>query len=262
VRIPAAFCGLVGLKPTHDRLPIEGYPSVAPSMDVPGPIARTVEDCALLWHVLAHDTPAPAFAPLTSSIPPRIGLIRELGPELSTRAVREAFARTLHLLACGTEIVSVPLAPYCAGIGMMTASHEVATGPHAARPINEAGRLTLALGRALSDAGRARLRMRRAALREQCLAALARVGFLAMPTSAIPAPAITREILAGGQDGILLRAVGLYSPLANVTGLPAIAVPMGADDRGRPLSIMFMGPPNSERELLQIALAVQERQPG
>src|SRR5262249_40393436 len=41
IRVPAAYCGLVGLKPTHGRLPSEGYPSVAPSMDVPCPIART-----------------------------------------------------------------------------------------------------------------------------------------------------------------------------------------------------------------------------
>ncbi len=79
-----------------------------------------------------------------------------------------------------------------------------------------------------------------------------------MPTSAIPPPAMSRSLLGGAQDGLLMRAVGAYTPLANCTGLPAIAVPCGVDERGRPLSIMFMGAPGSEMELLRVARAVEE----
>ena len=56
---------------------------------------------------------------------------------------------------------------------------------------------------------------------------------------------------------MLLRAIGAYTPLANLTGLPSIAVPCGADDRGRPLSIMFVGAAGTETDLLRIAKAVE-----
>ncbi len=254
VRIPAGFCGLVGLKPTHHRLPSQGYPSVAPSMDVPGPIARDVDDCARLWSVLAADPSAATIGPW---IPKRIGVIRTLGPELACRSIARAFDDTLRRLGAQVERVDIPLALQSAGIGMMTASDEVATGPHGRGDIGIAGQLTMTLARSLSHRGRARVRRLRERLRVETYRALDRVGFIALPTAAVPAPAVSRVLLAGGQDTILLRAVGLYTPLANVTGLPAIAVPMGEDDRGRPLSMMIMGPPNSETDLLRIAKAIE-----
>jgi aspartyl-tRNA(Asn)/glutamyl-tRNA(Gln) amidotransferase subunit A len=255
VRIPAGFCGLVGLKPTHDRLPVEGYPSVAPSMDVAGPIARDVDDCARLWSVLAADPSV--TTPVSAWVPPRIGVIRTLGPELACRSIARAFDDTLRRLGVDVVRVDIPLALQSAGIGMMTASDEVALGPHSARDIGAAGKLTMTLARSLSHRGRARVRRLRERLRNETYAALDRVGFIALPTAAVPAPAVSRVLLDGGQDTILLRAVGLYTPLANVTGLPAIAVPMGVDDRGRPLSMMIMGPPNSETDLLKIAKAIE-----
>ena len=80
---------------------------------------------------------------------------------------------------------------------------------------------------------------------------------LAMPTTAIPPPALSRALLDGGQDLLLLRALGGYTPLANLVDLPAIAVPCGVDDRGRPLSIMFIGARGSEPALLALAAAVE-----
>ena len=56
---------------------------------------------------------------------------------------------------------------------------------------------------------------------------------------------------------MLLRALGAFTPLANLTGLPSIAVPCGTDDRGRPLSIMFVAPHGAETDLLRIARAVE-----
>jgi Asp-tRNA(Asn)/Glu-tRNA(Gln) amidotransferase A subunit family amidase len=78
----------------------------------------------------------------------------------------------------------------------------------------------------------------------------------------VPPPALSHGLLGGGQDLILLRAVGAYTPLANLTGLPAIAVPCGVDDRGRPLSIMFMTAAGGETTLLRIALALEQANLG
>ena len=78
-----------------------------------------------------------------------------------------------------------------------------------------------------------------------------------MPTTAIPPPALTGRLLAGGPDLLMLRALGAFTPLANLADLPAIAVPCGIDDRGRPLSIMFVAARGGETALLRLALAVE-----
>jgi Asp-tRNA(Asn)/Glu-tRNA(Gln) amidotransferase A subunit family amidase len=253
VRIPAAYCGLVGLKPTHGRLPEEGYPSPAPSMDVPGPMARTAADCALLWQVIAGERPRP----LATRAPARVGVIRQLGPELATRSIAMAFRRALGGLGTTIEEVDVPGAEHNPILGMAAAIHEVARCAHASRELSAAGQLNMALGRAVDGAAARIFADRRALLRDAALRALDRVGVLAMPTTAIPPPAVTPALLGGAQDALLLRAIGAYTPLANCTGLPAIAVPCGVDDRRRPLSIMFVGPPGEEEMLLRIALAVE-----
>jgi Asp-tRNA(Asn)/Glu-tRNA(Gln) amidotransferase A subunit family amidase len=79
-----------------------------------------------------------------------------------------------------------------------------------------------------------------------------------MPTSAIPPPAFTGSIAAGNPSVLILRALGAFTPLANLVDLPAIAVPCGVDDRGRPLSIMFVTMRGHEWQLMQIALAIEE----
>lgn len=253
VRIPAAFCGLVGLKPTHDKLPAEGYPSPAPSMDVPGPMAKTAEDCARLWQVMAGE-PVTALSPHR---PARVGVIRGLGPEIASRSIQAAFARVLHGL--GSEVVRVTVegASHNPGLGMAAAIYEVANGPYASRRLSPSGQLNLVFGRALRPAHQAIFAERRRRLRDAMLRAFERAEVIAMPTTAVPPPAVTPALLRGAQDGLLLRAIGAYTPLANCTGLPAIAVPCGEDDIGRPLSIMFVGAPGSEATLLRIAMAVE-----
>jgi Asp-tRNA(Asn)/Glu-tRNA(Gln) amidotransferase A subunit family amidase len=254
VRIPAAFCGLVGLKPGYGRLPTDGYRSPVRSLDTPGPIARTVDDCARFWQVLVGDP----IAALSASAPETVGVIRQLGPDRASRTIQAAFARALAALDIRTEPVEIPGANHCTFLGGMVGAHELVQGPMASRELSPAGRMNVALGRAFSDRDAARLSAQRDALREATARALERTPVLAMPTTAVPPPALSRGLLAGGQDLMLLRALGAFTPLANLTGLPAIAVPCGIDDRGRPLSIMFMTVQGGEIALLRIALALEQ----
>ncbi|MCB9572771.1 MAG: amidase [Kofleriaceae bacterium] len=253
VRIPAAYCGLVGLKPTHDRLPVDGYAGPVPSLEVPGPIARTVDDCARLWQVIAGE-PVVALRP---EVPARVGVVRELGPDRASRAIRAAFARTLGALGVAVDAVTVPGADRCTFLGGMIGAHELAASPYAARELSPAGRMNVALGRAFAARDRDRLDAQRRALKDAMARALARTPIVAMPTTAVPPPALSRALLDGGQDLVLLRALGAYTPLCNLTGHPAIAVPCGVDDRGRPLSIMFVADAGAEATLLRLALAVE-----
>jgi Asp-tRNA(Asn)/Glu-tRNA(Gln) amidotransferase A subunit family amidase len=253
VRIPAAFCGLVGLKPGRNRLPAAGYRSPVATLDTCGPIARTAADCARLWQVIAGEP----VIELTPEVPPRIGLIRQLGPEHATRSIQAGFARALAALGAATEVVDIPGADRCTFLGGLLGATELARSGYADRPLSPAGRMNVALGRAFGPRQIGRLYDQRATLVRATEAALDQVAILAMPTTAIPPPALGRALLDGGQDVTLLRALGAYTPLANLTGLPAIAVPCGVDDRGRPLSIMFMGRAGAELALLRLALAVE-----
>jgi Asp-tRNA(Asn)/Glu-tRNA(Gln) amidotransferase A subunit family amidase len=251
IRIPAAFCGLVGLKPSRDRLPRDGIRSPVRSLDAVGPIARTADDCARLWQVMA-DEPIEA---LTAWRPERVGV--PLGRLRAARSVEYAFERVLHALDVELEPVDLPDLMNVTFLGGLIGAYELATGPFADQPRTRAGRLSLAVGRALSERNAATLYAQRDALREATERALERTPVLALPTSAIPPPAITRDLLKAGAGVMMLRALGAFTPLANLADLPAIAVPCGVDDRGRPLSIMFIAQRRNEHTLLRIARAVE-----
>jgi aspartyl-tRNA(Asn)/glutamyl-tRNA(Gln) amidotransferase subunit A len=249
IRIPAAFCGLVGLKPSRDRLPRDGIRSPVRTLDAVGPIARTVADCAALWQVMAGE-PATPLAPW---VPDRVGV-----PQVrAARAIARAFDRVLAELGIASERIELPGLDSATFLGGIIGAHELATGPYAELARTRAGRLSVALGRSVSSADAARLYRRRDLLRDAVAAALARTPVVALPTTAIPPPAITRSLVSGGPELLLLRALGAFTPLANLCDLPAIAVPCGVDDRGRPLSIMFVARRGGEDDLLRLALAVE-----
>ncbi len=252
VRIPAAFTGLVGLKPGLDALPSRGYRSVAPTMDVPGPMARTAADCARLYQVLA----GARVEPIAPWIPDEVGLVDGLGPELASRDVRRAFDRALSVLRTRRVAVEVNGAASHPALALAASTRELARSAYAARVDSGQGLMNLVFGRAFGRQD-GRIDEKLASLRAASLDALARVPVLAMPTTAVPAPALRKGLVRGGQDALLLRAIGAYTPLANCTGLPAIAIPCGRDPIGRPLSIMFVGAPGSETRLLAIAHALE-----
>jgi aspartyl-tRNA(Asn)/glutamyl-tRNA(Gln) amidotransferase subunit A len=251
IRIPAAFCGLVGLKPSRDRVPRDGIRSPVRTLDAVGPITRTVDDCARLWQVMAGEP----VAPVTPWVPDRVGV--PLGRLRAARSVMRAFERALGALGVVVEQVDLPGLPCATFLGGLIGAHEAATGPYAGRATTPAGKMSYAVGAAMSSDDAAQLYRQRDVLREATARVLERTPVLALPTTAIPPPAITSALVEEGAELLLLRALGAFTPLANLTDLPAIAVPCGADDRGRPLSIMFVAGRGGETTLLRIAAAVE-----
>jgi aspartyl-tRNA(Asn)/glutamyl-tRNA(Gln) amidotransferase subunit A len=117
VRIPAALCGLVGFKPTQRRVPRDGAVPLSTTLDSIGPLARSVEDCALVDAILAGEEPAlpPArpAAGLRLAVPQTL-LLDGLDP-----AVAEAFQRALAALdAAGARLVELRLAELAALPGL------------------------------------------------------------------------------------------------------------------------------------------------
>jgi Asp-tRNA(Asn)/Glu-tRNA(Gln) amidotransferase A subunit family amidase len=253
IRIPAAFCGLVGLKPGREALPRDGIRSPVRTLDAIGPITRTVDDCARLWQVMAGE-PITALEPL---VPARVGVPIIGGRMRVARSVWLGFRRMLDVLGIELSPVVLPNFERVTFLGGMTGAYELATGRYAGRTSTAAGRRSLALGQALSAGDYARLQEIRDVLCETTARVLETTPILAMPTTAMPPPALSRTLLAGESKLLMLRALGAFTPLANLVDLPAIAVPCGIDERGRPLSIMFVGGRGSETTLLRIALAVE-----
>jgi aspartyl-tRNA(Asn)/glutamyl-tRNA(Gln) amidotransferase subunit A len=254
IRIPAAFCGVVGFRPGRTRLPRDGVRSPVRTLDAIGPITRTVEDCALLWQVMAGEP----IEPLTTWLPDRIGVPAiGFGGFGAARSVQRAFHRALAALDVEVEGAVIPGFESATLLGGMTGAYEMSLGPMCPRITTASARTNSAIGGSFSPSDVARLEQQRAALCEATDRALARTPILAMPTSAIPPPALTHALAAARLNVMLLRSVGAYTPLANLCDLPAIAVPCGEDERGRPLSIMFVAGRGEETRLLRVALALE-----
>jgi aspartyl-tRNA(Asn)/glutamyl-tRNA(Gln) amidotransferase subunit A len=253
IRIPSAFCGLVGLRPGRTSLPREGIASPVRTLDSIGPMTRTAEDCARLWQVMAGEP----IRELRAWAPDLVGVPVFAEPLSVAPAVGLAFVRVCQALSMGWESVEIRGMERATFLGGMIGSYEVATGPYAGRATSRFGRTSAALGGAFSTENAARLEKHRAALRDATERALEKTPILAMPTSAIPPPALAGSVKAGNPSVLVLRSLGAFTPLANLCDLPAIAVPCGVDDRGRPLSVMFVTMRGHEWQLLQIAAAVE-----
>ncbi len=105
VRLPAAWCGLVGFKPAHGALPLDGVVPLCPSFDTVGPIARDVEDCALVWEALGGprvDLSGASLAGMTFAVAREI--VGEGLEEAPARAFETALSR---LAAAGARVVEV-----------------------------------------------------------------------------------------------------------------------------------------------------------
>ncbi|MDQ3368449.1 MAG: amidase [Myxococcota bacterium] len=254
IRIPAAYCGLVGLKPSRTRYPRIGIQSPVRTLDAVGPITRTVDDCARLWQVMADEP----IVTLSAAVPARLGVPLLRLPWRVARSVWAGFVRALAALGAPTDPVELRGLESATFLGGMIGAHEMASGPFAGRTRTQSGRMSLAIGRSFSPLDVARLERQREALRVATERVLERTPILAMPTTAIPPPALSRVLLAGRNDLTVIRSIGGFTPLANLLDLPAIAVPCGVDERGRPLSIMFVGARGSETALLRLALAVEQ----
>jgi Asp-tRNA(Asn)/Glu-tRNA(Gln) amidotransferase A subunit family amidase len=264
VRIPAALCGIVGLRPSHGAVPTGGVFPLSPSLDTVGPMARTVADCRALWSALtspAPDTEPRGSAGLDDGPAPERPRIAWLAPDrmcpTDPAVTRAARARLDDFAA---DVVDAAL-PDPDGIrrAYSTLQGFEAHAVHAARLAVSAdqyddevrGRLRANARISASEYQDARVVQRRA--RRAANELLAEHDFLALPTVGIVAPPVgTRSVWAGGQR-VEVRDALLGLTLAwSVTGLPALSVPAGLVD-GLPVGLQLVAPAGGEDLLLRMA---------
>jgi aspartyl-tRNA(Asn)/glutamyl-tRNA(Gln) amidotransferase subunit A len=270
VRLPASWCGLTGLKTTIGRVSTYGILPLAPTLDTPGPMARSVTDAALLYNVMQGPDPLDAR---TRGIAPddpmptirrgvrRLRLARMPDAERNGVAaeVLAAYDAALDALArLGAEIVSVELPRRFADFTELTGRIIGAEGyflvghlvDDMTLPIDDAVRPRIASGRGISARDYLRALSERDAAKREFAAALADVDALLTPTTqtaAIPVDQVDQA-----------STPAHFTRLVNALELCALALPNGFTATGLPLSLQIVCRAYDEATALRIGWAYQQ----
>lgn len=259
IRIPAAACGIVGLKPTFGRISTRGVYPLARTLDHVGPMTLTVADAAIAFEMLA-DEPCPAshsqWADLSRLRVAIIGthFMEHLAPEV---AGMMASARAA-LEACGAEVdeIEVPLlrsAGAAQWATIMAEALETNLRHLLERPtsIPEDVRVRLEMGMFVSAADYVRAQRVRTLLAAALDEVFEHADVVMVPTFSMPVPdADQPSVRIGEADVPLTSAMSRLTNPFNITGFPALAMPWGRDRRGIPLSIQFAAAPMDEVAIL------------
>ncbi|HZP41250.1 MAG TPA: amidase [Candidatus Binatia bacterium] len=277
IRVPAAFCGVSGLKPTYGRVSRAGVMPLAWTLDHVGPIARSAEDLALVLQAIAgHDPADPASARVpvpdyTAALERplrgvRLGVPRHFALAVADAGIAALFERALaDLRAAGAVVtdVEIPALAHAApALGAVILAEATAgllprLGARADRVGPEA-RMRLETGRALGAHHYLAAQRLRTRLYEETRAALARADLLVMPMTVLSPPPIgALRVRVGDVDLGVEEAITRLSGPFNLTGLPALAVPCGFTDEGLPASLQLVGRPFAEGDVLAVGHAYQ-----
>ena len=268
VRIPAAACGLVGLKPSFGDVPTDGVIPLSFTMDHVGPIARTVEDAALLYAAMRGgqipESPRVGIRP--HSDPVRLGVLRGYFTALLDRQVGSAFdALCARLSDSGAVLEDVTIAhtgdisPIYTHIGLSEAAAFHARALES-RPDDYTPnvRLRLEMGRYILAEDYVRALRGRDVLAEEVNHALRGRDGLLLPSLAVPAFKIGFDTVRIGSVEEPIRNLTLrLTQLFNVTGHPAITMPCGATAEGLPVGGQLVGHFGDTPALLQLAAQLE-----
>lgn len=273
IRIPASVTATVGLKPTWGQLPLTGIYPLAPSLDTPGPITRSVGDALLLYLVIANRRDE--VAQLETMLEPfgkkgldgvRIGVPGGFFHDNLQPDVATAFtAATKALANLGAELVEfdwaeAPVARAVASlinrVESVAVHYEHIRGPEAGL-LGEDLRLRCEAGALLPSDTHLRATMAREQVRDSMarLWAEHRLDALATPTLAATAPLAEPPVmvdLPDGPEGVGPALTRLTMPF-NATGQPVIAVPCGFDRDELPIGLSIVGRPGDELGICRIA---------
>ena len=270
VRIPSSWCGITGLKTTIGRVSCHGVLPLSTTLDTPGPMARSVEDAALLYNVLAGPDPND---PLTLRRPPEdpmpglksgvrgLRLARMPAPERAgcEPGVLAAYDASLGRLAdLGATIVDVALPRRFAEMGAVVGRIIGAEGysfvgeltDDPKLPVDDDVRPRIGLGRGMSAKDYLLTLRERDRIKRECSAALADVDALLTPTTASVAPPVD----AIDQSG---TAAGFTRPI-NLIEWCALALPNGTGAAGMPTSLQIACRGYDEATALRVGWALEQ----
>lgn len=280
IRIPAALCGVVGLKPTSGLVSCHGVVPLSPSLDHVGPLTRRVADTAAMLYAIAGYDPLDPMSVRQTVVKFPAALRRRMRrPCLGwpkqyfferlddkVRAAIDAAARTFQKLGGTIEQVSLSHVAEALEPEMMmeyaeAARFHEASGyfPARAKEYGQDVRKRLAMGRRVLAADYLRAQELRKVVRAEFDAAFRSVDAILTPTVPVPAPPIGRPaVIINSHREPLRQALIRLNPAANFAGLPAITVPCGFTPAGLPIGMQLIGAAFEEAKLLRIAYAYEQ----
>ena len=272
VRIPSSLCGLVGLKPTYGRLSLRGITPLSWSLDHPGPMTRTVEDCALVMNALTgHDPASPASPDYTAGLAEgikglRVGIVKEFFDEPLDNQVESAVQSALKALEdLGADVseASWPIHRHSMSISTTilmaesAAFHRKLLAAHGPE-LPPAVRLRLEAGLFVSGADYVEAQRARTLFLEETRRIFEEFDILVGPTLPITAHAIgAGEVQIGDVTLASTPALTQYTRPFNLNGNPAVTVPCGFSDEGLPIGLQLAGRPFEEGTTLRAAYAYE-----
>jgi aspartyl-tRNA(Asn)/glutamyl-tRNA(Gln) amidotransferase subunit A len=262
IRIPAALCGCVGLKPTFGAVPLDGAVPLGWSLDHAGPLTRTVDDAGLVFDALTDSGQwAQARGRGKAAVRGlRVGLLsaKLLKPsEPAILRVAHSAGAVLGRAGLRLSTVVMPELDWTVAVQLITLRAE-ASAVHArwfparAREYGRETRVRLQLGALVSGADYVMAQRMRRRLVEAFRQLFRSVDVLLLPTTPITAPPIGERVIqwpTGPEpvDGALVR---LTQPF-NLTGLPALSIPWAAA-KGLPIGLQLVAPWGEEARLLAV----------
>ena len=280
IRIPAAWCGTVGLKPTFGRVSRYGVLPLDFSLDHMGPLTGSVRDAALVLNVLAGFDPRDETSSrreVEDYLPPerpdlhglRLGLPENFYFERLTKAAAESVRRAAgEAERLGAQIVPVRVPDIAAMnnvsriILLAEAAAVMEPYMHRHEDLGPDVRLLLNQGRLLSATDYIQAQRLRRVMRDEFGAVWRQADCLLTPTTPIAAPRIGQNSIQtdGVSEDVRLAATRFVRAI-NMLGWPALSLPCGFDSEGLPLGLQIIGPPFKEARILRVAAALEPAMP-
>jgi aspartyl-tRNA(Asn)/glutamyl-tRNA(Gln) amidotransferase subunit A len=277
IRMPAHFCGVTGLKVTFGRISRAGAMPLSQSLDTVGPLARTVEDCALLLGLMAgadpedptaSTAPVPDYMAATSASIKglRIGVPTSFYVDDLDADVAKILDNTIAVLKReGADIVKVDLPDQ----RQLSSACQLVLATEAAayhkrwlieRPQDYGPQVLMRLQNGLSIPGvlyLEALRWRGPALAAH-VAATANVDAVLAPVAPVAAPTIAESDVGNAPDAeAVIQRLTRFTRTINYLGLPSLSIPSGFTPKGLPVGMQLVGRSFDEATLLTIGAAFQ-----
>jgi Asp-tRNA(Asn)/Glu-tRNA(Gln) amidotransferase A subunit family amidase len=242
---PAAYCGVVGFKPSFGLIPRAGVKSLSESLDTVGGFGRCVEDVALLTSVMAN---APQWRRLPTDRKPRIGVCRTPHWDKASEAMQQAFEATVQrLIKAGVKVMDVTLTE---AVAALTQVHDEVMCSEASKALADE---RLNHGDLLSDRLKTMLERGAAMTFEQSIqhrAQLASARHQLGRGFADYDLLLTPSACGEAEHGLERTGDPLFSRIWSLLGLPSLNLPVGFGPQGLPLGVQLIGPAMSDTATL------------
>ncbi|MBV9157619.1 MAG: amidase [Acidobacteriaceae bacterium] len=265
IRIPASYCGIVGLKPTYGRVSVRGVLPLAFSLDHVGPLASCIEDCALVMNAIAGDKDVDFnLAPLHDLRGVKVGVPKNfffdgVSEEIAT-AVKKSIAELRREGAFVSEVQVPNLRDANFAARIVQLAETAALYAHHTDPalFGEDVWALIQQGKTIAGHDYVNAQRLRTTFRREFDALWKKIDVLIAPATPIAAPHLdeTRVRIGNEEEDVRMASTRLVRAM-NYTGEPALSMPCGQTSAGLPIGLQLISRPFSEPRLLQIAKTLE-----